>query len=58
MRYFMLVCTQAGAGLSKLYLMQLESGLFLDAKRRGSIARFINHRCAASRRRLPRACCH
>jgi hypothetical protein len=35
---------QAGGGLSKLYLMQLAPGQFLDAKRKGGVGRFINHR--------------
>ncbi|CAM9600042.1 unnamed protein product [Chrysoparadoxa australica] len=28
------------------YIMELESGLFIDAKMKGSLSRFINHSCA------------
>ncbi|CAM9269809.1 unnamed protein product, partial [Phaeothamnion confervicola] len=34
-----------GQGASRLYMMQLAHNQYLDAKRRGGIARFINHSC-------------
>ena len=28
-----------------MYVMELENGLFLDARNRGNVSRFINHGC-------------
>ncbi len=37
-----------GRGVSKLYMMQLGNGKFLDARRKGGVTRFINHSCEPS----------
>ncbi len=37
-----------GRGVSKLYMMQLGNGKFLDARRKGGVTRFINHSCDPS----------
>lgn len=34
-----------GEVMKHLYVMQLKPGVFLDARRKGSISRFINHSC-------------
>ncbi|CAM9964050.1 unnamed protein product, partial [Choristocarpus tenellus] len=33
------------AGLRKLYMMQLGDDTYLDAKKKGGLARFVNHSC-------------
>ncbi|CAM9641707.1 unnamed protein product, partial [Ectocarpus fasciculatus] len=35
----------SSAGTRKLYMMQLGDNTYLDAKRKGGIARFVNHSC-------------
>ncbi|CAM9293989.1 unnamed protein product, partial [Discosporangium mesarthrocarpum] len=35
----------SSAGLRKLYMMQLGDHTYLDAKRKGGLARFVNHSC-------------
>jgi serine/threonine protein kinase len=40
--------SKSGLGLSKLYMMSLGKGLYLDARYRGGVARFINHSCEPS----------
>ncbi len=40
--------TSHGRGISKLYMMQLGNGKFLDARNKGGVTRFINHSCDPS----------